>query len=541
MNTGFLEFFYLWADRQGWEVPEPHEDICLWLENRGDLAVLRCHRGMGKSTILAVYNAWRYYTDPTLRILHQSEADDTAYRTSRDTQQVLRNHPLTRGMLPRGKVSVESWWLPEALRNDPRNPSMHARGIMSNVTSARADEIQSDDVEVPRNIQNPEARERLRYRLGEQVHIAVPGASRLFVGTPHTHDSIYDDMERLGADCLTIRMFRDEQRVDNATETAYRLPFVPELVFAGIGEPARLLVPGTDYRLTAAGVAFAAAPGQLVDFYAGVAWPKRFDRAELLKRRRQTRTVNEWDSQYQLHSKPVHEVRLDPQMLIPYDAELRLESVNRIPRLMLGKAQIMSARAYWDPSKGRVGNDASALALLLDDEAGRQYWHVAERLTGELVEFSDAANSRIIGGQVLQLARLVERYRIPSLQVETNGLGAFIAPVLRRALRQQELVCGVVEKQVGGNKSARILAAVEPPLSSGVLYAHTRVLDGPAWDVMKDWQPEAQNQPDDDLDALAGALLASPVRIVRNHEISTQRVGQDWRPRVGTPEVTYER
>lgn len=69
-------------------------------------------------------------------------------------------------MLPDGQGTVEQWWVNGSL--DMRNGSMYAKGILSNVTSARADECQNDDVEVPRNIQTPEAREKLRYRLGEQ-------------------------------------------------------------------------------------------------------------------------------------------------------------------------------------------------------------------------------------------------------------------------------------------------------------------------------------------------------------------------------------
>lgn len=134
-----------------------HYQACHWLEHRGNLAVLRCFRGFGKSTILAVYNARRYYCDRQYRILHQSESDGTAYKTSRDTQNVLRNHPLTKGMLPDGQGTVEQWWVNGAL--DLRNGSMYAKGILSNVTSARANECQNDDVEVPRNIQTPEARE----------------------------------------------------------------------------------------------------------------------------------------------------------------------------------------------------------------------------------------------------------------------------------------------------------------------------------------------------------------------------------------------
>lgn len=540
MTPTFLAFFLCWAERQRWTVPDIHVRACYWLEHRGDLAVFRCFRGFGKSTILGVYNAWRFKYNPTLRMLHQSEADDTAIKTSRDTQHILRAHPWTRGVLPDAKMSVESWWQPAAMANDPRNPSMHAKGIMSNVTSARADEIQNDDVEVPRNIQSPEARERLRYRLGEQVHIANPGAPQLFVGTPHTHDSIYDEQAALGADCLTIEMFAHERRIDSATSRSYRLLFRPDFVFAGIGKPARLLTEGLDYELTETGIEFKAAPGCLIDCYAGCAWPERFGRAELLKRRRKTRTINAWDSQYQLHSKPIHEIRLNPDRLIPYDAELVLERANRTLRLMLGQAQIISSRAYWDPSKGKVGNDASALSLILDDINGNQYWHAAEGLEGELAEFADQANTKIIGGQVMQVVALVKRFHIPAVYVETNGLGAFIRPILVRALRQEEITCGVVEIQVTGPKNPRILAAVEPPLSSGILWAHVRVTEGPAPAQMKDWNPALPNQADDFIDSLAGALVQAPVRLAK-HGIPPTDPGETWRPRVGTPEAAYER
>ncbi|MCS6037367.1 hypothetical protein LNQ52_20135 [Klebsiella pneumoniae subsp. pneumoniae] len=47
----------------------------------------------------------------------------------------------------------------------------------------------------------------------------------------------------------------------------------------------------------------------------------RFDHDELLLRRKECRTVNEWDSQYQLHSKPVGEVRLDPDRIREYNVQ----------------------------------------------------------------------------------------------------------------------------------------------------------------------------------------------------------------------------
>ena len=148
-KVSFLVFFLMWAERQRWVVPDIHVRACHWLETCGDLALLRCFRGFGKSTILAVYNAWRYYQNPQHRILHQGDQDKTAYKTSRDTKAVLLRHPLTRHMTET-KGETAFWWVPG--NEDERNPSMQASGILSNITSSRADEIQNDDVEVPRNI-----------------------------------------------------------------------------------------------------------------------------------------------------------------------------------------------------------------------------------------------------------------------------------------------------------------------------------------------------------------------------------------------------
>ncbi|OWQ92038.1 transcriptional regulator [Roseateles aquatilis] len=537
----------MWAKHRRWVMPQAHVRACQWLEHRGEVAVFRAHRGFSKSTLLAGYNAWRYYRDPTYRILHQGEADGTAYKTSRDTQHVLRNHPLTRGMFREG--GVEQWWVQGA--SDPRNASMYAKGILSNVTSARADECQNDDVEVPRNIQTPEAREKLRYRLGEQTHILVPGGRQLYVGTPHTHDSLYDEQEEMGADCLTIRMFEQEFRLRDAAAGPHAVPFPPEFVFSGIGKHAKLLELGKDYTIRNRQVVLKQ-PAVLIDFYAGVAWPERFDGKELLKRRRKTRTINEWDSQYQLHSKPIHDVRLNPDAMVPYDAEPTWRRIKGMLTMWLGDVQIVGASCRWDPSSGKLKSDVSAVAVLFQDESGRRYLHRIVQLIGKLVEFREDG-ATIKGGQVHQLCDLVEKFRLPRVTIETNGIGGFAPSVLKGALMQRKLQCGVAELDNRVNKNKRILEALEPLLmTDDQLWAHVSVLDSEEGEEgkgllpiqMRDWNAALTDQEDDYVDAAAGAVTETPERVMRavagDGGIPPGSNHDSWRPSSGAHQIEIE-
>jgi hypothetical protein len=533
MTANFPTFFYLWAQVQRWNVPDVHWRAVTWLERRGDHAVLRCFRGFGKSTLLAAYNAWRFYSDPTYRILHQGDQDGTAHKTARDTRAVLERHPLTRHMSLRGEVSF--WWVPGAA--DERNPSMQAAGILSNITSSRADEVQNDDVEVPKNIQTPEARAKLRYRLSEQTHILVPGGRKLYVGTPHTHQSLYDEQERLGADCLTIRMYDKEHRIERATEPAYRIPFEPDIVFSGIGAGAVALRRGAQWEWARGTLTLSAHDGAVVDCYAGSAWPERFDAPEMLKRRRACRTLNEWDSQYQLHARPVTDTRLDPTRLEGYDAEPVIRTANKETVMMLGDARIVGASLRWDPASGKLDSDVSAVALVFQDEQGRRYIHRITRLFGDLAVF-DKDGKTITGGQVLGLCALVRQFYLPRITIETNGIGGFSPSIVKAALRQQGLIgVGVSEEQAVTNKNRRILEALEPLLlTAGQLLAHQSVLDGPLPEQMQEWNPEIKDQPDDYLDALAGAVTETPERMW-HIKSGPAREPESWRPTSGVYNV----
>lgn len=536
-KVSFATFFLMWAQRMQWTVPDVHWVVVNWLDNKGPHAVLRCFRGFGKSTIIDIYFAWKIYRNPCWRILLQSEADNTALKNSRDVQNILRNHPLTRGLLE-DTGTVESWWTFDGKEFDPRNPQFFAKGVLSNVTGSRADEIVNDDVEVPRNITTPELREKLRYRLGEQTHIAVPGAHKLFIGTPHAFDSLYDDEQDKGADCLTIPLFTRDHRIAEAKgRKEFNVDFHPKYVFAGIGKTAKLLRPLVDYLYCDGVIRFAEVPRATIDLYSENAWPERFDRTEMLKRRVQTRTLGEWDGQYMLRAKPVHQLRLDPDRIREYDCEITFRHANRTTTAYLGGVRLTGGACYWDVATGKAKGDDSALSLMLQDVRGHYYWHLCDGLTGDLAEFNDAG--QICGGQVWQIRDHVIRFNIPRVTVEVNGPGSFAGKLLRQALKG--LLCAVVEHVVTGNKQQRILEGLEGPITSGFLWAHTRVLDGPMYGQMRDFNPALTKQSDDFLDSGTGAILEQPVKIAQvQKQNPVAGHGKTWRQTHGTYDVQTE-
>lgn len=227
------------------------------------------------------------------------------------------------------------------------------------------------------------------------------------------------------------------------------------------------------------------------------------------------------------------ESRLDPDRIRLYDVEPTIISANGEVTMMLGNTRIIGATAVWDPSLGKVKSDASPFTLLLTDEKGHLYWHLCEPLHGELAMFGH--NDQIVGGQIIQICDLVLKYHIPSVVIETNGIGGFAPNLLRQAFKSRGIRCGVIENHETRNKQIRILEALEAPLQSRFLWAHTRIADeenSPVFAQMRDFNPAVTDQPDDYIDSLAGAILRTPVRIakvVQNRTSISDNI-TSWRP-----------
>lgn len=555
-KISFLAFFLLWAELQGWKVPGFHVLVCVFLENfylKGRTGLLMLPRGHSKSSILDVFNAWVIYCWPNTQILHQGTTDADAYKCSKGTRDVLERHPLCLNNPAVGikQGEIERWFVNGT--PDVRYGTMLAKGILSGVTGHRAHFIQNDDVETPQTTANPEQREKLPKKLSEQTHIAIPGAKRLWIGTPHTHDSLYEKIKKQRkVDKLILKMFENEKRIeDSKTGQKVILDFEPIHAFSGIGVGSKYLREGEHYsckKLNNAWEITFLESNYIVDFYSKGLWEERFTPEEMEFRREECKTLNEWDSQYQMHAKPIGDVRLDPDKIEAYDCEPVLRRANGQYVLMLGEIRIVGASLKWDPSSGKLKSDVSSVALFFHDDYGNKYWHRALALTGPDVETNE--NGDIVGGQVWQLCDLVEEFNITKVVIETNGIGGFAPSSLKGALKKRKLQCGVEEQHASQNKNKRILEAIEGPLMSGLLWAHMSVLvhktlsgeeeDSAVAKQMREWNPAISSQPDDYLDSAAGAIVSQPERVGKIHRTNMPNERPNWRSDSGQIEAALD-
>ena len=195
MITDFYNFLDEWNRVLGFKTPCHHRKIMSFLydiwttsPNRG---LLMAFRHSGKSTVVGIFAACVLYLRPETRILILSAETTLASRMVSHIKHILENHPWCVDLIPANK---KEWGASRITINRPigvREPSVTCQGVYGNVTGMRADLIICDDVEVPNTTNTSQKRENLRERLRELDFILSPSGTIIYIGTPHTQDTIY--------------------------------------------------------------------------------------------------------------------------------------------------------------------------------------------------------------------------------------------------------------------------------------------------------------------------------------------------------------
>ncbi|MBF0246769.1 MAG: phage terminase large subunit, partial [Alphaproteobacteria bacterium] len=426
---------------------------------------LMAFRNSGKSTMVGLFCAWLYVQNPNLRIMVLAADLSLARKMTRNVKRIIERHPACAGLKPKNRDQWASDQFTVERDAELRDPSMLAKGITANVTGSRADVVICDDVEVPNTCDTPQKREDLRDRLDEIDYVLVPGGLQLYVGTPHTYYTIY----------------ANSPRRDVGEEVVYLEGFH------------RLVIP-------------------ILDAHGRSAWPDRFPEKKIAAIKRRS-GPNKFLSQMMLEAVNIADGRLDPDLMVPYAHELEYSERNGEAVLSLNGHRLVSASAWWDPSFGAPERgDASVVACVFTSDDGTYWLHRVRYMTHDPATVGEVSEAQQLCGQAVEFVR---ELHLPSVNLETNGLGRFLPALLRRELEDRGVACTVLEQYSTVQKDRRILEAFDAPLAAGRLRVHETVLKTPFLAEMREWRPGAKAH-DDGLDAVAGCLLSEPVRLPRN-------------------------
>lgn len=468
-TVDFGVFLALWNETQNLQTPTIHFRIARWLQKcweSGDRRlILQAFRASGKSTIAGLFIAWLLSAvDPDLRFLILSAEASLSRKMVRNIRRVIENHPLTTHLKPNNPEEWAEDRFTVSRKRVSRDPSVLARGLYANTTGTRADIILCDDVEVPNTCDTADKRERLRERLSENEFILTPGGMQLYIGTPHTYFSLYAKQPRreIGEEEIFLKNY------------------------------CRLNIP----ILNKDGVSN---------------WPERYSGEDIETMRLQA-GPSKFSSQMMLVPVNILEGRLDPALLRRYDDPLHDQEIQRSLVLSIGGKKIMSASAWWDPSFGKSTGDASVLAVVYTDEHGDHYLHRMEYITVTALDGEDEA-----GLQCRKVVQVARDLFLPSITIETNGIGKFLPAILRREMNDARVPCTVVERSNNKPKDIRILESFDAVMAARALYVHSSVYDTRFVTEMQEWRPGLSNARDDGLDAAAGAINLEPVRIKKNY------------------------
>lgn len=190
-----LNFLDVWNKFIGLQTPQHHRKIMQFLvdvfNEKPRRGLLTAFRHSGKSTVVGIFAACVLYHNPKTRILILSAESGLASRMVSHIKNVLENHPWCSDILPDAKKEWGSHKITIKRPVGIREPSVICQGISGNITGMRSDLVICDDVEVPNTCNTLQKRINLRDRLRELDFILSPNGVMIYIGTPHTRDTIY--------------------------------------------------------------------------------------------------------------------------------------------------------------------------------------------------------------------------------------------------------------------------------------------------------------------------------------------------------------
>jgi hypothetical protein len=440
-------------------LPEPtpvQYDIAQYLQHGPRRSVIEAFRGVGKSWLTSAFVCWLLVNNPQLKILVVSASKERADAFSTFVKRLINEIPMLQHLKPSDgqRDSVIAFDVGPATPD--HSPSVKSVGITGQITGSRADVLIADDVEVPNNSSTQMMRDKLSEAVKEFDAILKPGGRIIYLGTPQTEMSLYNQLPERGYEVrIWPALYPELNQV-----IKYKGQLAPMITLALEKDPKIVSLP-TD--------------------------PKRFSEDDLLERRASYGKAG-FALQFQLDTSlsdadryPLKVSDLVVQNLNPTMGHLKVAwaaapelCINDLPNVALTGDRYYRPMWHSDDMVEYTG------AVMSIDPSGRGKdetgYACVKALAGNL--FLTEAGG-ITGGYELStleaLAYAAKRNQVKYIIIEANfGDGMFtqlLKPVLARIYP-----CTVEEVKHSQQKEARIIDTLEPVMSTHRLIVDQRVI-----------------------------------------------------------------
>lgn len=473
----FLELYCHWM---GWEASWPQIRMAEWLQETEEdpFRVLHAYRGAAKSTVTSLYTPWRLSRDAMWTVLMLSATQPLVDRNSRFIRSVIEDFPLCAAWQMKPD-DPDLWKTDKFTIRRPRNvlnPSVAISSILTTNTGLRAKTLLMDDVEVQENVETQQQREKLRTKVRQ---FSMINSNHLFIGTPHSEDTIYRTLEESKNNYVFLR-----------------IPVCGEYVHGVYVDNGFLANPDTPLD------------GQVHD-------------EDWIQEKRNDLTDGEFNANFLLIPSNVAQSLLkldlvhvygDPAdrrgaLHIPHhDPRLLKHESDFFPNTLVDGQVVRDLVAFWDPSSAKEGRDDSVLALLAMTEKGDVYVLHVELL-------SEVEPGQSFDIQCEEVLNVISTFGLERVCVESNfspGLAGQLKKCARRRRRRVSVKPvhatggrGKFKAGISRSKPNRIARALEPVMKTG-FYVHHNVWHGS--DLRQQMIDFPGSKKDDILDAIAWAI-----------------------------------
>lgn len=200
-------------------LPDPtpvQYDIAKYIQTAPDKCVVEAFRGIGKSYVTSAFVCWLLLRDPQLKIMVVSASKTRSDDFTSFTKRLIEEIPMLQHLAPKQGQRDSKIAFDVAPALTSHSPSVKSVGIMGQLTGSRADLIIADDIEVPNNSDTQGMRDKLSERVREFSAILKPEGRIIYLGTPQTEMSLYNQLSNRGYEIrIWPARYPDEKAVES--------------------------------------------------------------------------------------------------------------------------------------------------------------------------------------------------------------------------------------------------------------------------------------------------------------------------------------